>query len=101
MVCLKVGRSLRRTRTLTPRLQHPNIIRYIGYIRSRKRLYVVLEYCEGSSLEALYLRFGAFSEKLTKRYIIQVLEGLDFLHTQGITHRDVKGRAVCVCGRLA
>lgn len=48
-------------------------------------------YCEGSSLEALYRKFGVMTEPLATRYIVQILEGLCFIHDRDIIHKDVKG----------
>jgi serine/threonine protein kinase len=36
-------------------------------------------------------KFGAFPESLVAFYIAQVLEGLVYLHEQGVIHRDIKG----------
>lgn len=36
-------------------------------------------------------RFGKFPENLVAVYISQVLEGLVYLHDQGVIHRDIKG----------
>ena len=36
-------------------------------------------------------KFGAFPESLVAVYISQVLEGLQYLHEQGVIHNDVKG----------
>jgi serine/threonine protein kinase len=55
-------------------------------------LNIVLEYVENGSLEQLVKRVGGkLTEGLTKIYIHQVLAGLDFLHSNGIIHRDIKG----------
>ena len=36
-------------------------------------------------------RFGKFPENLVAVYISQVLDGLVYLHDQGVIHRDIKG----------
>lgn len=36
-------------------------------------------------------KFGKFPESLVCVYITQVLEGLVYLHEQGVVHRDIKG----------
>ena len=47
---------------------------------------------DGGSLEYLIKKFGSFkSETLVAIYIKQVLQGLEYLHRQGVIHRDIKG----------
>lgn len=72
-------------------LQHPNIVKYLGFAKSETYLNIVLEYCENGSLTAILRKFGSFPESLISRYTRQVLEGLDYLHSQGTIHRDIKG----------
>jgi serine/threonine protein kinase len=76
---------------LLKKLVHPNIVKYIDSIRINDELHIVLEYMENGSLRSLCDKFDGFSESLVAIYVTQVLNGLVFLHSQGVLHRDVKG----------
>ena len=52
---------------------------------------ISFRYCENGSLHNIIKRFGKFPENLVAVYISQVLEGLVYLHEQGVIHRDIKG----------
>ncbi|KAJ3347185.1 hypothetical protein HDU83_002345, partial [Entophlyctis luteolus] len=49
-----------------------------------------MEYCENGSLSNILHKFGTFPETLVSLYIGQVLDGLEYLHKQGVIHGDVK-----------
>lgn len=72
-------------------LVHENIVRYVGSQRSANHLHIFLEFVSGGSLASVLKSFGRFSEKLVKLYIKQILQGLDYLHSHHIIHRDIKG----------
>ncbi|KAF8631040.1 hypothetical protein AX15_002648 [Amanita polypyramis BW_CC] len=76
---------------LLKNLNHPNIVQYKGFVKTREYLYIILEFCENGSLHNIIKRFGKFPENLVAVYISQVLEGLVYLHDQGVIHRDIKG----------
>ncbi|KAJ1983690.1 Protein kinase of the Mitotic Exit Network [Dimargaris verticillata] len=80
--------------TLLKKLQHNNIVQYLGFVQTDEHLYQILEYCENGSLRSIYKRFGKFPENLIAVYLRQVLLGLNYLHNQGIIHRDIKGANV-------
>jgi len=81
---------------LLSRLQHPNIVRYIGIVRESAALYICLEYVPGGSIASLLGRFGRFEESVICVYTRQILIGLDYLHAQRTVHRDIKGANILV-----
>jgi serine/threonine protein kinase len=76
---------------LLSKLDHPNIVKYLGAINDSEGLHVVLEYMENGSLASVRKLFGDFSEPVCSSYVNQVLFGLEYLHAQGVLHRDIKG----------
>lgn len=76
---------------LLKNLNHPNIVKYKGFVRDKESLHIILEYCENGSLQSILKKFGKFPESLVAVYMAQVLEGLIYLHEQGVIHRDIKG----------
>ncbi|KAF2864004.1 hypothetical protein K470DRAFT_273982 [Piedraia hortae CBS 480.64] len=72
-------------------LEHPNIVKYQNFCKGTDSLYIILEYCENGSLHSICKNFGKFPENLVSLYTAQVLQGLLFLHEQGVIHRDIKG----------
>ncbi|KAJ5570484.1 Cytokinesis protein sepH [Penicillium hispanicum] len=76
---------------LLKNLDHPNIVKYHGFVKSVETLNIILEYCENGSLHSIAKNFGRFPENLVGLYMSQVLHGLLYLHEQGVIHRDIKG----------
>ncbi|CAI7871888.1 unnamed protein product [Closterium sp. NIES-53] len=72
---------------------HKNIVKYLGSIKTKTHLFILLEFVENGSLAGIIKpnRFGPFPECLVAVYTAQVLEGLMYLHEQGIIHCDIKG----------
>ncbi|KAK7951788.1 Cytokinesis protein sepH [Apiospora aurea] len=76
---------------LLKNLHHDNIVKYVGFVKSVDCLNIVLEYCENGSLHSICKAYGKFPENLVGVYMTQVLQGLQYLHDQGVIHRDIKG----------
>lgn len=57
---------------------------------SKDYLYLVMEYLNGGDCASLVKVLGELPEDWSKRYIAEVLLGVDHLHNRGIVHRDLK-----------
>jgi mitogen-activated protein kinase kinase kinase len=71
-------------------LHHPNVVEYYGIEVHRDKVYIFEEYCQGGSLASLLEHGRIEDEGLIQVYTMQMLEGLAYLHSQGVVHRDVK-----------
>ena len=109
-------KQLLRELSYMKKTQHPNICKYYGaYISpSSSEVKVLMEFCEGGSLEAIGKRIrerqGRVGERVASRigegvscesprskYVLishfateQIFSGLAYLHTLKIIHRDIK-----------
>ncbi|KAG6416903.1 hypothetical protein SASPL_124344 [Salvia splendens] len=75
------------------RLDHPNIIKLEGIIASKtsSSLYLVFEYMEHDLTGIASLPGVKLTEPQVKCYMKQLLSGLDYCHSNGVLHRDIKG----------
>lgn len=72
------------------KLKHPSILELYTYFEDEKFVYLVLELCHHGELQK-YLKTNSkiLSEKEAAYIIRQVVEGLLYLHSFGILHRDM------------
>lgn len=55
-----------------------------------KHLYLVFEYCSGGEIYQEIIRNGPMDERRAANFLYQILLALNYLHKQGICHRDIK-----------
>jgi serine/threonine-protein kinase RIM15 len=57
---------------------------------SKDYLYLVMEYLNGGDCASLIKVLGGLTEDWAKKYIAEVVLGVEHLHSRGIVHRDLK-----------
>ena len=76
------------------KVSHPNIIKYYSSFLENESLCIIMEYAELGDLYTLIKHYKRhqkyFDEILLWRIAYEVLNGLDYLHTNNIIHRDIK-----------
>ena len=72
--------------------QHENILKYINSWHSiSDGIYIIIEeLCSGCNINSNYKYIQKPKIKLIKKWIKEVLKGLDFLHSNNIIHHDIK-----------
>ena len=69
---------------------HPNIVRVTDVFEENGTAYYVMDYINGISLHSMLKRDGALYEEKAIRYIKQVADALQYVHSQNRLHLDIK-----------
>lgn len=78
-------------------LTHKNIVSYKGcFFGEQGELNLVAEYIPGWSLADHLSQITRFPEHMVACITLQIVAGLDYLHKNGVTHRDVKPANILV-----
>ncbi|KAG6529676.1 mitogen-activated protein kinase kinase kinase 5-like [Zingiber officinale] len=92
--CLK---QLEQEIKFLSQFKHPNIVQYYGTETIEDQLYIYLEYVHPGSINK-YVRqhCGAMTESVVRNFTRHILNGLIYLHSKNIVHRDIKGANLLV-----
>lgn len=70
-------------------LDSPHVTKYHGSFLKGSHLWIVMEYCSGGSCSDL-MKPGVFREEYIAIICRELLRGLEYLHSEGKLHRDIK-----------
>lgn len=72
------------------RLRHEHIIAYLSHELHDSSIKIFMEYATGGDLEKRLKRDGTIADELVCRWTAELAMALQFIHSRGVLHRDVK-----------
>lgn len=71
-------------------MDHSKVAKLIRFFEDDENVYIILELCENKSLIELLKVRTRLTENEVKSYISQLVEGISYIHSLNIIHRDLK-----------
>jgi hypothetical protein len=85
--------DVRREASTLGMLRHKNVIRYYGLVETDDEVAIVMELASGGSVANFIAKranaLGVETRELFEM-LVQTADALDYIHSQGIVHRDIK-----------
>ncbi|OLN81660.1 Serine/threonine-protein kinase ksp1 [Colletotrichum chlorophyti] len=70
---------------------HPNIVNLIHSFETDAHIYLVLEFCpQGDLYEAIRNGHGPLETEHVRRFMLQLVDAVAYIHSKGVYHRDIK-----------
>jgi len=72
------------------RLSHPHIVRIHDMFQNKQKLFISMEYIEGTDLKRILAEQSHLTEDRIITYLLQICDAIAYAHKLGIVHRDIK-----------
>lgn len=86
----KLEELLEQEIAISRALDHPNNIRCYEVLKSVNHCYFITELCEEGTLEKFVKKRGPMTQEEVWPYVRDIYEGLKYLYSKNIIHRDIK-----------
>nr|XP_023018669.1 STE20-like serine/threonine-protein kinase isoform X2 [Leptinotarsa decemlineata] len=79
-----------RETAILKKLRHPHITRLYQLMETNQTIYMVTEYASKGEIFDHLVAKGRMSESEAKRIFSQIVSAVNYCHSQGVVHRDLK-----------
>jgi serine/threonine-protein kinase len=83
--------------TILASLAHPNLPNVMDFfVEPNGSRYLVMEFVECKNLEQIVAKRGRLRKDLALRWMAQIFEAVEYIHANGIIHRDIKPQNIII-----
>jgi Protein kinase domain len=86
-------------RNILARINNPFVVKLYYSFQSDDKLFLVMEYLNGGDVSSMLCSLFALDGETTQQYMAELVLALEYLHAQGITHRDCKPESMFAKGK--
>lgn len=80
------------------KITHDNCVEFKGFYLKGQTAWIIMEYCIGSASDIIELYKEGMNENEIVSIVISCLNGLVYLHSKSIIHRDIKASNILFSG---
>lgn len=77
-------------------LAHRNVLKFYNWYETRNHLWIIFEYCAAGDLYQLIEQDKKLPEETVRKFAIELVEGLAYLHENSVIYSDLKPANVLV-----
>ena len=76
--------------SLMQKLNHKNVVKILELFETEKYMLIIMEYINCGNLFSFVKKRRKLSEKTSKFLFRQIIQGIKYIHSKNIVHRDIK-----------
>jgi len=78
------------------RLNHRGVVKYVAHFEDENSYVLITELCSYGSLRDLLDRRTRLTEPEVQFFMLQILDAVEYMHSQLVIHRDLKPENIFV-----
>ncbi len=87
---MPLGQLSEREADVLVHIDHPTVVKVLAVGRTDTFQYIVMEFLQGETLDALLTRYHQLGPIQAVRIAVRIADALEAVHEKGLVHRDLK-----------
>ena len=87
---IKMKNSIFKENEIITRFNHINVVYVFQILEDSQNFYIIMEYCKHGELFDYIVKNEKLSEDESSIFFYQLINGIEYIHSKGISHRDLK-----------